>query len=115
MKIPSTTTKLALAAGSADDKAIGLITSPVYRFRVRHPMLYAAIAFVLGGAVVGLFTMTTYTNWAFEGIDLKTAFYQVIFGSLGGGIVLVILAFAYTATIRPTLASGTQNPPQSGQ
>jgi hypothetical protein len=71
------------------------MTHPVYRLRMRHLFAYGLIAFVIGPAALGLLTMTTYGTWAYEGINLKTALYQVIFGSLGGGNVAVVLAFAY--------------------
>jgi hypothetical protein len=98
---------LPLAVGEAAAKVeagiIRLATRRVYQFRVRHPWVYALIAFILGSSFIGVFTMTTYTNWEFEGIDLKTAIYQVVFGSLGGGIALVVLAFAYARTVRDTI------------
>jgi hypothetical protein len=92
------------AAAAAEAAALGAMINPVYRLRMRHPLLYGLIAFVMGGGIVALFTMSTYGNWAYEGIDLKLAFYQVIFGSIGGGLVMTVLAFAYIRTIRPSIA-----------
>jgi hypothetical protein len=91
------------AAAKVETGAIRLATRRVYEFRTRHPWVYGLTAFILGGGFIGVFTMTTYTNWAFEGIDLKTAVYQVVFGSLGGGIAAVVLAFAYARTVRETI------------
>jgi len=94
---------IALALGEAistiEEGAINLGTNRIYRFRLRHPVLYGLIAFILGGGFISIFTMTTYTNWAYEGIDLTTAFYQVVLGGLFGGLITVILAFAYAGTI----------------
>ncbi len=106
MEVPNTA-KLDLAAGEAaaraEAAAITVATDFVYRFRMNYPWLYAAIAFLIGAGLTGLIVTTTYRNWAFEGIDLETAFHHVIAGSIGGGIVMVILGFAYTRTIRPAL------------
>jgi hypothetical protein len=73
------------------------------RFGERHPWLLGLIAFVVGGGAVSFFTMTTYANWAYQSIDLKVALYQVVAGGVGGGVVAMILAFAYARTIRATL------------
>jgi hypothetical protein len=89
--------------GGAEEALLTMGTSRVYRFRLRHPWLYGIIAFIIGGGFISVFTMTTYTNWVYQSINLKVALYQVVFGGLGGGVVAVILAFAYTAAIRPTL------------
>lgn len=99
--------RVALALGerisTVEDRAIGLATNRVYQFRVRHPALYGLAAFIIGGGLVTIFTITTYTNMAFEGVNMTTALHEVIFGGLGGGIASVLLAFAYTRTIGPTL------------
>jgi hypothetical protein len=87
-----------------EQAALTLGTSRVYRFRRNHPRWYALIAFVLGGGFTTLFTMSTYTNWVYQSIDLQAAVDQIVLGGLGGGIVMVIAAFAYAATLRPTLA-----------
>ncbi len=58
---------------------------------------------MIGGGLMSIFTMSTYANWVYQSIDLVTVFYQVLLGGLGAGIVCVILAFAYTATIGRTL------------
>jgi uncharacterized iron-regulated membrane protein len=117
MKMPSIETKanagdmtgkqqaaLAIAKkiATVEDKAINRGTKGIYRLRMRHPYLYGFAAFVLGGGLISIFTMTTYTNWAYEGVNLSTALHQIIFGGLGGGIVAVILAFAYAGSIGRT-------------
>ncbi|HEX2943647.1 MAG TPA: hypothetical protein VHO91_21505 [Rhodopila sp.] len=88
---------------SAESRAIDLASSRVYRLRMLHPWLYGLMAFVAGGFLVGSFTMTTYANWAYEGVNLRIAFWQVVCGSIGGGLAMVALAFAYARTIYPTL------------
>ncbi len=92
------------AASKAEETALGLGTNRIYWFRVRHPFVYGWAAFLIGGGIVALFTMTTYKNWSYEGVNLVAAFYEVVLGGLGGGIAAVLLAFAYTRSIRPTLA-----------
>jgi len=87
----------------ADEALLTFATSRVYRFRARHPWLYGMIAFVLGGGLVAIFTMSTYKNWAYESIDLTIVLRQVILGGLGGGIVAIVLAFAYANTVRDTM------------
>jgi hypothetical protein len=103
---PAREDSIALSIGKAistvEAGAINLGTNRIDRFRLRHPVLYGFIAFVLGGGLVSIFTMTTYTNWAYEGIDLTTAVYQVVLGGLSGGIAAAILAFAYAATVGRT-------------
>jgi hypothetical protein len=91
------------AASSSEKVLLTGVTSRIYHFRTRHPWLYAMIAFFVGGGLVAIFTATTYENWSYESIDLTTALYQVVFGGFGGGIVTVILAFAYAAAIRTTI------------
>jgi hypothetical protein len=97
------------------EPAIDLGTNPIARLRLRHPYLYGLAAFILGGGFISFFTMTTYTNWAYEGVNLATAMYQIVFGGLGGGIVSVILAFAYAGSIRqtrePMKSNGTSRAP----
>ncbi len=95
--------RLGQAATAVEETAIDLGTSRVYRFRRRHPVVYGLAAFILGSGFIAVFTMTTYKDWAYQSIDLKVALYQIIAGGLGGGIVAVMLAFAYTRAIRPTL------------
>lgn len=103
---------------SVEAWAIDLGSRRVYSLRLLHPWLYGLLAFVIGGFVVGSFTMTTYANWAYEGVNLRIAFWQVVGGSIGGGLANVILAFAYARTIRPTLpamaASGIIRPQAHG-
>lgn len=89
---------------NAEEKAIDFATRRVYRFRLHHPYLYGLAAFIVGGAVISIFTMTTYTNWAFEGVNLTTAVYQTLFGGLGGGVASAILAFGYAANVKGTRA-----------
>jgi hypothetical protein len=91
------------AVGRTEQRFIDLVTNRVYRLRRHHPWLYGLLAFVIGSAVVALFTMSTYKSWSFVSIDLTTAFYQVLLGGLGGGIALMVLAFSHTRTIEPTL------------
>jgi hypothetical protein len=95
--------ELGNAVGGAEQAVLTAGTSRVYRFRRRHPWLYGIITFMIGGGFIAVFTMTTYKNLAFEGVNLKAAMYQIIFGGLGGGIATVILAFAYAGTIGKTL------------
>ncbi len=90
------------AAATAEKKALELGTNRIYRVRLRHPFLYGLTAFILGGGFVSIFTMTTYENWAYEGINLTTAVYQVVLGGLCGGLVAVMLAFVYAGSIRRT-------------
>ncbi len=85
----------------AEDASINLASTGVYRFRQRHPVWYGLIAFFIGGGAVAIFTMTTYRNWVFEGVNLTAAVYQVVIGGLIGGIVVALLAFAYAAMLRP--------------
>ncbi len=109
--VPNATATVRVVGGAVirgERKAVTLSTSRLVRFRVRHPFLYGLIAFVAGGGIVSLFTMSTYTNWAYQSIDLKVALYQVVFGGLGGGIALLVLAFLYAADIRQTLRRNTQ-------
>jgi hypothetical protein len=86
-------------AAAVEDGFIRTSTSGVWRFRQRHPIVYGLLAFVLGGGFIAVFTMTTYSNWAYDGVDLKAAVYQIVFGGLGAGIISVVLAFAYTAAV----------------
>jgi len=95
--------ELGNAIGSAEKAVLTTGTSRVVRFRMRHPWLYGIMAFIIGGGFIAVFTMTTYKDWAYDGINLKLAFYQTLFGGLGGGIATVVLAFAYTGTIGKTL------------
>ena len=104
-KQQSAARKIGEKESAAEDGAIGLASSRVYRLRAGHPVLFGVIAFVVGAFVLGAFTMTTYGNWAFEGVNLVTALWQVICGSLGGGIAAVIAAFAYAHTLRPTMGA----------
>ncbi|OYV40527.1 MAG: hypothetical protein B7Z80_04260, partial [Rhodospirillales bacterium 20-64-7] len=71
---------------SVEAWAIDLGSRRVYSLRLLHPWLYGLLAFVIGGFVVGSFTMTTYANWAYEGVNLRIAFWQVVGGSIGGGL-----------------------------
>ncbi|WP_428488317.1 hypothetical protein [Rhodopila sp.] len=91
-------------ASKVEDTSVALGTNWIYRIRMRHPLLYGLGAFIIGSGLLAIFTMTTYKNWSFEGVNLKTAVYQVFWGGLCGGIVATALAFAYTSLIRPTLA-----------
>jgi hypothetical protein len=91
------------AVMSAEDIALALSTSRLVRFRIRHPKVYGLLAFFIGGGVVALFTMSTYANWAYQSVDLRTALYQVVLGGLFGGLALLAAAFAYAAAIRSTL------------
>jgi hypothetical protein len=93
----------------AEDAALRMGTSRIYRLRTRHPLLYGLAAFVIGGGLVALFTMSTYANWAYQSIDLKVALYRVVLGGLGGGAVLVVLAFAYAASVRSTCSRGPRS------
>jgi hypothetical protein len=88
---------------SAEDATLDISTNRLLRFRMRHPKVYGLLAFIIGGGVVALFTMSTYANWAYQSVDLRTALYQVVLGGLFGGLVLLALAFAYAAAIRSTL------------
>ncbi len=96
------TPALGHAIASGEEKALDLGTNRIYPLRLRHPYLYGVTAFILGGGLISIFVMTTYTNWAYEGVNLTTAVYQIVFGGLGGGLVAVILAFAYAASVKST-------------
>jgi hypothetical protein len=87
----------------AEQAALTVGTSGVYRFRAGHPWLYGIIAFFLGGAVVSAFIISGYSNWVYEGINLKVALYKLVVGGVAGGIVGIILAFAVTRVFRTTL------------
>ena len=89
------------ATSSAQKTSAAMNFHGIYWFRIRHPFVYGLSAFIIGGGFVAIFTMTTYKNWDFEGIDLVTAFYQIIAGGLGGGIITAALAFVYTGAIGP--------------
>jgi hypothetical protein len=97
------------AVATAEEAAIDLGTNRIYRLQARHPYLYGLAAFILGGGIVSIFTMTTYVNWTYEGVNLTRAVYQVVLGGLGGGIVFVILAFAYARSVKPTLGTMESN------
>jgi hypothetical protein len=88
------------AGMAAEEIALRLFIFGVPRFRDRHPLWYGVLAFVIGGGVVALFTMSTYAWWVHYPIDVVTAVYQMIAGGLGGGIATVILAFAAASTLR---------------
>lgn len=90
------------AVATAEHQATELGTNRIYRLRLRHPYLCGLAAFILGGSLISIFTMTTYANWAFEGINLTTAVYQTVLGGLLGGIVTIILAFVYAGSVRRT-------------
>ena len=66
------------AVATAEDEAIQLGTNRLYRVRARHPYLYGAAAFIIGGSLASMFMMTTYANWAYEGVNLTTATYQIV-------------------------------------
>jgi hypothetical protein len=104
---PTGTDNTALALGQTVAKtekaALDLGTNRVYRFRASHPGIYGLVAFILGSGVVALFILLTYLKSTFESPDLKVAMYDLVFGGLGGGIAAVLLAFAYTSSIRATL------------
>ncbi len=95
------------AVTSAEDALLTSTPNGLYQFRMRHPWLYGIIAFVLGGGLVAVFTMTRYTNWVYESINLKVALYQVIFGGLAGGIAAVLLAFGFARILRNTLSGSS--------
>jgi hypothetical protein len=62
-------------------------------------------AFIAGGALATLFVAITFLQTTYDSPDLKAALYETVIGGLGGGLAAVILAFAYTAAIRPTLGA----------
>ena len=101
MHLPRVAERAGAAEQNAEDLVIGIATGGVYGFRLRHPFVYGLIAFIIGGGATAVAIASTYRNWTFEGVDLTTAVYQIVFGSLAGAIVLTLLAFAYAATMRP--------------
>lgn len=102
-KEPNAALRAGELSGRMEEKALGLATNRIYRLHQRHPILFAIAAFLIGAFVVGLFTMISYSNWAYEGIDGTRAFWQLVGGSLIGGLAGLGLAFWYITEIRPTL------------
>jgi hypothetical protein len=91
--------RLAAVETEAEDGALSLMTSGVVRFGTRHPLIYAALAFIIGGGIVSLFTMSTYAWWVHYPIDVVTPLYQTVIGGVAGGIAMVIVAFAYRRSL----------------
>jgi hypothetical protein len=87
---------------AAEDSVLRLVIIGMPRFRDRHPIWYGALAFVIGGGIVALFTMSTYAWWVHYPIDVVTAVYQIVAGGLFGGVAAVLLAFATARTLRST-------------
>ena len=96
----------AMAIGSTEaqveDTALDDATNGVYRFRSRHPWIYGAGAFVLGGLLAAIFVAIPYLKTTYESPDLTVAFHHLVIGGLGGGVAAIILAFAYTGAVRRT-------------
>ena len=92
-------------AAKIEGGAIRLGTAGVYRFRERHPWVYGLIAYLIGSGLIAIIIVISYENWSFEGVNLKAAVYELVGGAFAGGVVMVVLAFAYARTIRPAIAS----------
>lgn len=109
VQMPIANGKPATALGEVEAKletgALGLGTNRVYRFRSRHPWIYGLGAFIAGGALAVLFVAIPYLRTTYESPDLEAALYETVIGGLGGGLAAVVLAFAYTAAIRPALGA----------
>ncbi len=101
------TERFALKAGQKVGRVeafvLGIPTLRLYRFSQRHPLAYLLLAFVLGGFLVAAVTVSTYLGQVKQTVDLSAAFWLLIAGSLGGGVVMAALAIAWQRTIRPTL------------
>ncbi len=100
---------LAMATGDrvaeVEDGVIRRGTAGVYRFRVRHPWVYGLIAYIIGSGLIAIVTVISYGSWAFQGVNLKAAVYELVGGAFAGGVVMVVLAFSYARTVRPTIVS----------
>ncbi len=89
--------------GKMEIKNLKRSTNRVYQFRMRHPYLYAGIAFILGGGLVVAFGGSTYLHDTYTSPNMTVAFHDLLAAGIGGGIAAALLAFGYTSTIRPTL------------